>query len=100
MQYYTSELDKEIQDPCTICTPFGMYKYYQLSMGLKCSPEFSQAAMEKLLSVIEECEICIDDVGIFTNSWENHIKALDVILHRLRENGFTINPLKCEWAIK
>ena len=49
---------------------------------------------------IEECDVYIDDVGIFTNIWEYHIKSLDVILQRLHDNGFTINPLKCEWAVK
>ena len=69
-------------------------------MGLKYSPEFSQEAMENFLRGIEECNVYIDDVGILTNSREEHSKALYVIIKQLRDNGFTINTLKCEWAIK
>eukprot|EP00957_Ditylum_brightwellii_P069647 5289471-Ditylum_brightwellii.AAC.1 len=69
-------------------------------MELKCSPDFTQAAMENILCDIEDADIYIDDVGPFSDNWESHIKLIDEILRRLHENRFTINPLKCEWAVK
>ena len=100
MQYYTFEPDKESQDLCTIVTPFRKYKYLRLPMGLKCSPDIAQAVMENVLSGIKDADLYIDDVGAFFNDWVHHVNLLATILQQLRENGFTINPLKCEWAVK
>jgi hypothetical protein len=100
MQYYTFEVDEESQDLCTIVTPFGKYKYLRLPMGLKYSLDIAQAAMENLLSGIKDADIYIDDVGAFSDNWDHHVDLIATILRRLRENGFTISPLKCEWAIK
>jgi hypothetical protein len=58
------------------------------------------AAMENVLSDINNANVYIDDVGTFSDDWDHHINLLATILQQLRENGFTINPLKCEWAIK
>jgi hypothetical protein len=100
MQYCTFELNKESQDLCPIITPVGKYKYLKLPMGLKCSPDIAQAAMENVLSDIEDADIYIDDVGAFSDNWDHHVNLLATILWQLPENGFTIHPLKCEWAIK
>ncbi len=102
MQYYRFEfeLDEENQDLCTIITSFGKYEYLRLPMGFKCSQDIAQAVMENVLPDIEDADVYIDDVGAFSSNWNHHVNLLATILCWLCNNGFTIKPLKCEWAIK
>lgn len=99
MQYYAFELDDEAKDLCTIVTPFGKYKYNRLPMGLKISPDVAQSIMEDILKDLD-IEIYIDDVGIFSKTYEDHLKVMDQVLRRLQDTGFKINPLKCEWCVE
>jgi hypothetical protein len=101
MQYYTFELDEDSSYLCIIVTPFGKYRYLRLPMGIKQSPDVAQEIMETTLADLRDfSEVYIDDIGIFSDSWTEHINHLQLILQRLQDNGFTINPLKCEWAVQ
>jgi hypothetical protein len=56
--------------------------------------------MEIVLSEINDADFYIDDDGAFFNDWDHHVNLVATILRQSREIGFTINPLKCKWAIK
>jgi hypothetical protein len=47
-----------------------------------------------------DVEVYIDDVGIFSNTYEDHMKMISAVLKRLEENGLKVNPLKCEWVVQ
>ena len=100
MHYYTFELDDESKELCTICTPFGNYRYNRLPMGISESPDIAQSVMEELFRPIEEAEVYIDDVGIFSNDWESHIRVVEKALKILQDHNFMVSPLKCEWAVQ
>jgi hypothetical protein len=49
-------------------------------MGLKCSPDIAQAAMENVLSGINDADVYNDDVSAFSSDWDHHINSLATIL--------------------
>ena len=101
MQYYTFELDAKSQDLCTFVTPFGTYKYTKLPMGVCQSGDWSQEAMDEMLSDFDQGELSryIDDLKTQHMTWEEHLRVLEIILTRLEVNGFTVNPAKCDWGV-
>jgi hypothetical protein len=60
----------------------------------------SSSSYGNVLSDIEDADVYIDDVGAFSNDWDYHVNLIATIIQQLCENGFTIYPLKCEWAVK
>ncbi len=100
IQYYTLALDEESKDLTMIVTPFGKYCFNLLPMGLKRLPNFAQETMENIFCDIDDAEVYINNIGAFSPNLEHHLKLFCTILTKLQENGFTVNPLKCNWAVK
>ena len=101
MQFYTFELDEESSWLCVIMMPFDKFCYLHLPMGVCNSPNFTQEIMEDIFrDMIPDIEIFLDNIGIFDDDFDMHMTKIKHVLHHLQENRFTINPLKCEWAIQ
>ena len=100
MAYYTFELDDESKDLCMINMPYGLYRYRVLPLGVTQSPDLCQETMEHVLQGIMDAGLYIDDIGCFGKSWTQHLQVLEQLMTCLQDNGFSVNPRKCEWAVQ
>lgn len=101
MQYYCFHLDEQSSWYCVLVTPFGKYRRKVLPMGLANSPDWAQATMEEIFKdMLHKVEVYLDDVGIFDNTWEEHLQTVAQVLTRLQDHDFTVKPDKCEWAVR
>ena len=99
MFFYCFQLDEESKAMCTIATPFGLYRYTCLAMGIKISPDIAQSVINKILDGLDT-EGYIDDCGYWSDgSFDDHLKQVDKILTRLKDNGMKCNLLKCDWMV-
>ena len=100
MGFYTFELDAYASTLCVISTPFCLYQYLRLPMGLTNSSDVFQSVIHPLFQDMVEVECFIDDIGILTKcSLEHHLLVVTTVLTILESSGFTANTLKCAWAV-
>mmetsp|Transcript_27436 Transcript_27436/g.40868 ORF Transcript_27436/g.40868 Transcript_27436/m.40868 type:complete len:1328 (-) Transcript_27436:212-4195(-) len=99
MMFYSIGLTDRAKDLCCITTPFGNFRYTRAPMGLRNSPAFAQSIIEDTLRDIDDMEVYIDDVGVWSNDWSSHLEVLGRIFSALEAKGFSVNPLKCEFGI-
>lgn len=74
------------------------YRFRRTPFGLASSSAALMRALERVFGRdAEECAtFYVDDLCIFSPSWDQHIKDLDLVLGRLKENGFTVKPDKLQ----
>jgi len=95
MGYYHIELSPDSKRLCTIVLPWGKYEYQKLPMGLCNSPDIFQEKMSTLMGDLEFVRTYIDDLLITTKStWNDHLRHLDIVFHRIHEAGLKINAKK------
>ena len=99
MQYYTFVLDEPSRDLCTFATPFRLYRYCRLPMGVSESPDISTEIMTQVLDGLD-VDFYMDDIAILNQTWDEHVQLVEQVLQRLESADFTINPTKCEWAVE
>ena len=81
------------------CTPWGKYEFCFMPFGLRNGPAVFQRMMDGLLHRDKEIsQVYIDDIAVFSASWEEHCCHIRTVLGRLKEAGLTANVKKCQWG--
>ena len=79
-------------------TPDGLYQYKVMPFGMKNSQATFQRLMNICLKDLEGVEVYVDDIVIFSDTWEEHLKRLEQVLFRLKEANLTVNLSKSDFV--
>jgi hypothetical protein len=78
----------------------GQWEYTRMPFGLCNAPPTFQRAMNEVFSdmIGKTVFVYIDDITIYTDTFEQHMKVLEQVLSRLRSYGLFAKPKKCTIA--
>lgn len=79
-----------------VSTPFGLFKWTVMPMGLKNAPAIHQWRVTVALHpwIGKICHIYLDNVVVWSNTVEEHLVNVRTILQALQEAGLYCNPQK------
>ncbi|XP_069138991.1 uncharacterized protein [Argopecten irradians] len=81
-------------------TPVGLFQFNVMPFGLVNAPATFCRLMRKLLHGMSNIESFIDDILIYTQTWEQHIDILRELFVRLRNASISARPSKCAIGYK
>ncbi len=96
--YWQVPLTSRASEISAFVTPDALLQYSVMAFGMRNAPATFQRLMNQVLSGVTNVEVYLDDVVVFSNTWEEHLNQLYVIFDRLNKASLTLNLAKCEFA--
>ena len=97
--YWQIPMSHESKEKTAFTTPFGLYEFEVMPFGLHNAP----ATFQRMINyVLRDCQkfarAYIDDIVIFSHSWEEHMVHMREVLSKLQEAGLTLKLNKCQFG--
>ena len=96
--YWQVPLTTRAKEISAFATPDGLYQYKVMPFGMKNAPATFQRLINTVISGLEGCSAYIDDVVVYSDTWERHLEHVHSLLLRLIEAKLTVNLGKSEFG--
>ena len=95
--YLQVQMAKEDRAKTAFTTPMGLYEYTRMPFGLMNAPATFQRLMNIALGDLNFSQVLIylDDIIVFSSTFEEHLQRLERVFIRLRQHGLKLKPSKC-----
>lgn len=95
--YWQIPIAIEDRDKTTFTTHMGTFRHTRMPFGLRNAPATFQRALDIVLSGVrwQTCLVYLDDVVVFSRSYEEHVDHVDHIPSLLAEAGVKLKLKKC-----
>ena len=95
--YHHIALDKDSIKKTGFCLPFGKYEYLKVPFGLAQAPAYFQNLMNKVLTGLNFAISYLDDIIIFSETPEEHLRHIKIVLKRLQDANLKMKKSKCSF---
>ncbi|XP_072171900.1 uncharacterized protein [Diadema setosum] len=96
--YWQVPLSDEAREISAFVTPDGLFQSKVMPFGLKNAPATFQRLMNDVTRDVDGCVVYIDDVVVYSDTWESHIRQLRALFDKLSEANLVINLQKSEFT--
>jgi hypothetical protein len=96
--YWAVPLSDRAKRISAFVTPDGLYQYKVMPFGMRNAPATFQRMMNQCLKGLPGVEVYVDDIVIYSDTWEEHLCRLEAVLDRLKEANLTVNLAKSEFG--
>ncbi len=96
--YWQVPLTPRASEISAFVTPDFFGQYSVMAFGMRNAPATFQRLMRLVLQGVPDCEAYLDDIVIFSSTWEEHMNSLKTVFARLAKALLTVNLSKCEFA--
>ena len=96
--YHAVHIDEQDREKTAFACHKGTFHFKRMPFGLCNAPAtFSRLIMKALMGLDKKYYApFLDDVAIFSKSFNHHMKHLWNVLNAQRQAGMTLNPAKCQ----
>lgn len=96
--YFQVAMGKDSIEKTAFRVPWGLYEFNRLPQGLCNSPSTFQRVMELIFADLnlEQLVIYLDDILVYSATFEEHVKRLGEVFNRLIQNGLKLKGEKCQ----
>ncbi|GFS90620.1 retrovirus-related Pol polyprotein from transposon 17.6 [Trichonephila clavipes] len=98
--YWQIEIDEADREKTAFITPEGVYEFKVMQFGLCNAPATFERMMDNLLRHFKwtMCLCYLDDIVLFSETFEDHLIRLRLVLKCLQEADLKLNSKKCLFA--
>ena len=97
--YWQVPMDKRDREKTAFSSPLGLMQFTVMPFGLSGAPATFQRLMDQTLRGLNEfLGVYLDDIVIYSHTWEEHLHHIEEVLKRLKDAGLTWKLAKCEFG--
>ena len=98
--YHAVNINPSDRHKTAVLTPWGAFQFRKMAMGLSNSAQSFQRYIQHVLKDIPNVYVYLDDILLFNEDEQEHLKSVELVMQRLHKAGLTLALDKCSFGQK